>query len=574
MFRRHTAHLQSNFLATVEQLSETRQQRLSDSWAGTFYREVFCRIDETLFADLYKDTPSRPNTPINQLVSLEILKSGYNWSDEELFDHLNFDLQVRYALGVRDLEAEICTPRTVYNFRRRVSHHMRTTGKNLFEAAFAQVTDEQCQALALDTQRQRMDSTQVGSQIRAYSRLRLLIEVLQRATRMLPPTDPTRNTATLAPYLQSKAGQYCYRVRAGTYTQELAQVGRVIAHMLTLWAADYATQAAYQLLERVFHEHFTVADPQTPLEIEVKPPRDLSAASLQAPDDSEATYRQKNGQDYHGYVANVTETCTPDNPVQLITHIQVAANNTDDQDLLVAAVPEIKNRMAFTDLDIDGGYIGPATTQIAREHQVTLHPTAIRGAKPQPDKIGLAQFTWACESGTPVQVTCPHAQTVTLHPGRTAGRYLAYFEAAICATCPHRDKCPTHQLKRRPGQVLRVTQRQIEVAALRHACAATALGPPYLRPAVEATVRSLKHPFGARLPVRGITRMTAMLCAAGFMVNLRRIWRYQQAKRLLHPLKNIAAASNALLLQWRSRLNHGLQLAARSINHGNAVVRC
>ena len=39
----------------------------------------------------------------------------------------------------------------------------------------------------------------------------------------------------------------------------------------------------------------------------------------------EATFRQKGGQ---GYVANLTETCDPDNELQLITQVQVAPNNT------------------------------------------------------------------------------------------------------------------------------------------------------------------------------------------------------------------------------------------------------
>jgi hypothetical protein len=41
--------------------------------------------------------------PINWLVGLETLKAGFGWSDEKLYDHFCFDLQVRYALGIHDL---------------------------------------------------------------------------------------------------------------------------------------------------------------------------------------------------------------------------------------------------------------------------------------------------------------------------------------------------------------------------------------------------------------------------------------------------------------------------------------
>lgn len=532
MFRSHTKHLQSSFLDTIAQLSSARQKRLEHSWAGDFYHEVFCRLDETIFEIVYSDEPSRPNTPVNQLVGIEILKSAYNWSDEELFDHLSYDLQTRYALGVRDIETDICTLRTIYNFRRRVSQHIQATGENLLGQAFSQVTDEQIQALKLDTRRQRMDSTQIASHIREYSRLQLVLEVLLRATRMLTEADQVGYADILAPYTKGKAGQYCYRLKGAEYTPHLAQVGKVVAQLLAAWAADYEAESAYQILRRVFHEHFTVADPAQPTEITVKPPKELSASSLQSPDDLEATYRQKNGQGHHGYVTNVTETCDPENPVQLVTHIQVAPNNTDDQAMLVEAIPEIQERMPLSDLDIDGGYTGPDATQVATDCDVALYPTAIRGAQPNPGKVGLDKFSWEYEEDVPAQVTCPYGQTVPVRPGRKKGRYSAEFDAVTCAECPLRDQCPAKPLKRRPVRVLRVSRRQIEVAQLRQTCAAIrGAGPPYLRPAVEATVRSVKHPFRGQLPVRGQARVSMMIIASGFMVNLRRIWRYRQDKR-------------------------------------------
>ncbi len=77
----------------------------------------------------------RPNTPVNVLVGLEILKSGNGWTDEELYDHFSYDLQVRYALGYRNLSDGDFSLRTVYNFRQRLSQHMQETGENLLDAA-------------------------------------------------------------------------------------------------------------------------------------------------------------------------------------------------------------------------------------------------------------------------------------------------------------------------------------------------------------------------------------------------------------------------------------------------------
>lgn len=48
-------------------------------------------------------SPSRPNIPVNVLVGLDVPKAGFGWSDEEAHDAFIYNLQVRYALGYRDI---------------------------------------------------------------------------------------------------------------------------------------------------------------------------------------------------------------------------------------------------------------------------------------------------------------------------------------------------------------------------------------------------------------------------------------------------------------------------------------
>ncbi|RME60509.1 MAG: transposase, partial [Caldilineae bacterium] len=146
MFRKNDQHLQRPLFSTLDELSPALRERLESSWAGVFRREVFQRMDETPFAVLYSTKESRPNAPVNVLLSLEILKAGFGWTDEELYDHFCFDLQVRYAVGYENLNDGGFTLRTLYGFRRRLARHMHETGENLVEAAFEQVTDEQIQA--------------------------------------------------------------------------------------------------------------------------------------------------------------------------------------------------------------------------------------------------------------------------------------------------------------------------------------------------------------------------------------------------------------------------------------------
>jgi hypothetical protein len=183
MFKKNHRHLQIPLTSHVDELPEKLRKRLENSWAGTFYREFFCRLDEKPFEVLYADFPSRPNEPVNVMVGLEFLKAANGWSDEEMYDMFCYDIQVRYALGYRQLgEGDPSTGsgqafdlRTLYYFRERLSRHMQETGVNLLDQAFEQVTDKQIAAFQLKTGKQRMDSTLLASNIRQMGRVQLLV---------------------------------------------------------------------------------------------------------------------------------------------------------------------------------------------------------------------------------------------------------------------------------------------------------------------------------------------------------------------------------------------------------------
>lgn len=562
MFRPNHAHLQPGMFDTMRQLADKVCRRLDASWAGTFYREVFCRIEESIFAVLYAHAPSRPNMPVNVLVGLEAIKAGKGWSDEELYDAFLFNLQVRYALGLWDLANGNFELRTLYNFRRRLSQYMQETGENLLEHVFAQVTDEQLAAMGLKTGQQRMDSTLVASNIRQMSRLQLLVEVLQRVWRMLDESDQAGYAELFAPYREGSAGQYCYRVKGDEVPGHLEAMGRLMQRLVVELAADYNDHPAYRVLQRVFEEHFVVEvagdSAGEPGPVGVKPGRELSARSLQSPDDWEATFRAKNGQGHRGYVANVAETCDPENPMQLITQVQVAPNVTDDEQLLVEGLADLKERTDLDTLWTDGGYNGPEAEAVLREQQVTHIPTAIRGARPASGGLGLDAFSWETDHrGVPSSLTCPGGQQVPVGPGRKAGRHLAHFDQMVCEGCLLLGQCPTRRRKRRALRVLRLTTRQAQVAQLRQRTA-KARGPGNLRAAAESTVRSLKHPFGGqagKLPVRGQERVAMMLMGSAFMVNLGRIWRYQrELMQKQSPERRTSSPLASFLTRWWQRL--------------------
>jgi hypothetical protein len=180
---------------------------------------------------------------------------------------------------------------------------------------------------------------------------------------------------------------------------------------------------------------------------------------------------------------------------------------------------------------------------------VKLIQTAIRGQQTNPGKFHLADFDLSeddtpkagCEQGQPTGLTCPQGQTVALTSTRT-GAWQARFDQGVCATCPFQQagRCPTQPQKRDPRYLLAFTPKQVVSAKRRKQYLAHKGDGHNLRSAVEATMRSLKHPFPAgKFPVRGRFRVTCMAIASAATTNVRRIQRYLAAKMKAERTENM-----------------------------------
>lgn len=527
MFRENKAHLQESMFDAAGWLPRRLREGLQTSWATTFYEQVFCRIDESVFAPLYSEEPSCPNVPVNVLVSLEILKSGFGWSDAELYDEARYDLQVRHALGMRDLRTEVFTLRTLYNFRRRVREYAQEEGENLMQRVFEDVTDAQLGTVSVATGWQRMDSTQVLSNLAKWTRLELLVGVLQTVFKRLHPEQQAGWQARMAPYLAGRPHQVCYRIRGPAQTEHLLVMGELLTELETDLLATDPASAALPLLQRVLTEQF-VREPEQP--VALRPANEMDTASLQSPYDEDATYRQKNGTVCRGgYVVNVSETADPENPVQLLTDVQVEPNTTDDAQLLSQSLDDQSEReISVEQITVDGGYTGPTSDTACAEHKAQLRATHMRGGRSASHHWGWEAYTWEVdEEGLPCHMTCPQGHTTRLTT-RTEGRFIAHPEGAQCETCPFRDtKCRMEWWKR-AGPTIYVKRSSIDAARRRQSLHPEDLP---IRAVVEATVREIKLGFpGSKLPVRGLIRARMVLYGAALMTNMRRLHRYARAQ--------------------------------------------
>lgn len=192
MFKKNTAHTQPDLFGFYHQLSPKMQYQVKESDEYLFYQLIYSRIREEDFAGLYSENGSRPNAPVNALISAIFLQHRYGWTFEELFKQMKFNLLTKVALGLSRLDELPFCPASLFNFMNRLNDHFIQSGENLLEKVFDHLTTQQLQELYIKTTIQRTDSFLAASHIRHYTRLQLLIELILRIWRVLSEADKVR----------------------------------------------------------------------------------------------------------------------------------------------------------------------------------------------------------------------------------------------------------------------------------------------------------------------------------------------------------------------------------------------
>jgi hypothetical protein len=522
VFRPNETHQQQDFFGTETQLSPELRQRLRDSKEYAFYKEVFCRIPEEIFADLYSDSPAtRPNAPVNVLVGALILQHMYDWTFAELMDRVDFDLKVRAALGLSTLGKGSFSRATLFNFLARLRDDMVATGRNRFEAAFDGLTDEQRKRFGLNSSIQRCDSTQMGSNIRDYTRIELLVEVVLRMWRVLGKAHQEEHKERFAPYVDAKtAGHFFYGLRKSDIDQTLEQLGQLYGWMVDVLKADYGSTDIHRIVCRVFAEQFTRVEEK----IAVRAAKEIRSDSLQSPDDPEATYREKDGDDFHGFVLHATETADPQNKLQLIVDVAVAPNNQDDSRILHGRLPGMHEKTPdLCELHSDAAYPSEDNDRLQNEIGILAVQTAIRG------RTAKAPMRIDRDEAGVLQVCCTAGHVVT---GGCASKHLkAEFAAAHCAACPFAAVC-TAQRRAHGGRTFYFTEADVVKQARHRRIETLPEERRTLRANVEATMKEFKAPCrNGKLRTRGRWGVSRYGFLRAMGINFGRIYRHLQRRQ-------------------------------------------
>ncbi len=517
MFRVNEQHRQRSLFGVENQLPERKRRKLFNSWAGAFYREVFCQIHEKDFAVLYAEDNGRPNQPVNCLVAATLVQNAKGWSWEELFDRLDFDLLTRHAVGFDGLEDRPFCPATYANFRNRLLLHYNETGENLLETVFDSLTPGQLKRLKVRTDVQRADSFQALSNIACYNRVQLLVEMLIRLNRVLEPSDQESFKEILEPYTAHSSQNYVHGLERSEIPHRLEELAEVYAELHRQLSGRYAGERVFELFERAWREQFVVSEEG----VRAKAQSDVDPRGLQAPDDPEATFGRKGNKGFKGQVVNLVETAHPENKTQLITDVDVLDATSDDSDFIADGAQRWKEKTPeLNELHTDGAYGSPENDRVLGKEEIAHVQTGVKGLKAKvPIEIDSIEGNEQA-----YRVSCPN-QSVISEP--TPTQFKACFDPQHCAECTLRDDCQA--VARAGGRhtfYFNEAAAQVNIRGRRiHAL------PPErqkLRPNVEATVKEFTRGFNhkGKLKVRGLFSTLVYVFSAAIMINFGRLARH------------------------------------------------
>lgn len=146
-----------------------------------------------------------------------------------------------------------------------------------------------------------------------------------------------------------------------------------ILHLPSLLKSD-----AQNTLSLVFEQQFKVVEKV----VSVRPKEEIKSDSIQSPHDTDAHYRDKDGNKVKGYNVNVTESCEEDG-LNLISYVDVNPVSASDCNLLTKGIEKSQEvfQQITENVHADGAYHSPRNQDFCKKNGTNFIIPTIQGAK-------------------------------------------------------------------------------------------------------------------------------------------------------------------------------------------------
>ena len=296
-------------------------RRLREGWQGIFRTTLLSLMPADEVGEAFSEEKGRPTKELYGMAGLVVIAELHGWTSEQAADAFMFDLSVQYALNQGSYRVEMSS-RTVERYQRLFRQ------KELAMTVFERVAQELAKNLELEVDKQRLDSTHLFSDMARFSRTQLMGVCIRRFLVQLKRHHNKEYGALdrdlLGRYARSEKRLFGPADRAARQMLR-QQVAEDLLYLIERFGTDaeISDRTTYKNMVRVFQEQCEVRDKKVSIR------KQCGGRVMQNPSDPDATYDGHKGP---GYQVQLSETCNPDNPVQLITCAipQTAADEDGD----------------------------------------------------------------------------------------------------------------------------------------------------------------------------------------------------------------------------------------------------
>jgi hypothetical protein len=479
-------------------LTEKTRKRLLDGWPGVFRHVILELMPVDTISGHFDPTMGRPTKELYSIAGLLLIQEFMDWTKDQSLDAYRFHMNIHYALNLEPVTHDIS--------RRTLERYITLFEKDdLAKTTMDEITIKLVDVLGIEIDKQRLDSTHIFSDMASFGRTRLMgVAVKRFLTQVIRSNKQDYNLLdeSLRQRYVPGVNQLFADTKKDSKSRHLLrqQVAEDMYYLVQRFADtdEYTRKDTYKALERIFYEQCEVHE--TNVSIKKK----TGGNVMQNPSDPDATYDGHKGP---GYQAQISETCNPDNDVQIITCVIPQTAAEADANAVGEILEDLQtNELVPKEMLVDTGYTGDDNVQLAEEKGVELVGPVPSGSSKSKDdeyeQLNIDDFN--VDEATEEIVCCPagHKPQSSEHNNET-GKTKTVMPESACSQCEFFEQCPVEKIKEQ--YKLEHTAKQRRLAGRRREQDTKVFRERYkTRGGIEGTNSGLKRRVGlGQLRVRG-----------------------------------------------------------------------
>ncbi|MFB3887755.1 MAG: IS1182 family transposase [Thermodesulfobacteriota bacterium] len=508
----------------------------SDSFYRKFKEIVEPLIHDEQFETMYCEGNGRPAISPSLLAMATILQFYRNLSDREMERACMYDIEVKYALGLK-LNERPFDHSSLGDFRKRLLENGKE--KEIFDCILSHLVE---QGLIEKDEIQRIDATHVIADIAIPTMVTLvkkgIYEILKSLKRKHEGAlKKVEGEIKLSEYTKEKInleapGRMDMEKKKKKLVEVINDAHVVLKHAKGI-KPDRNLKKGIDLLKRILQENIEEDEEGNPKEKNYKEkPKDI----LVSPVDPDARYGAKSHtKRFTGYKANITETVNS----RFITNIKAMPGNRLDGEGVVAAVTEQKAQGLVPSKVIGDAAYGDGI------YRKNLKQDGTQVVAPLRKKNGRTKWIYSKNmfqyDEKKQTLTCPQGVTTKANfYDRQKEVRTFHFLMRICKRCPVQKECTNDKDGRRTVGISRVYHEIME--AERYNSTDQFKEDMKLRPPIEGKVSELTRYHGLRRArYRGLIKVGLQCYFTAVAVNIKR-WIKSMLERM-RPKAAVVAVS-------------------------------